>query len=368
MSRIEELPDDYDDTAAISGDAFPVPSLPPHLASEPKLSVDELAADLKKSPFFMTSMDDVGDEENEQMEAIRALMYEGTRAENAEGFREQGNEMARVKKWPNAKEFYTKGLLALRAERKAEDATGEEEDKRERVVKEACLNVLSLAPANVKAHYRLASALLAIQKFPDALFACANGLTYHPDNVSLVAIHAKINSQMTVSDTAAKKRLKVETSRKKEADTLVAALKLRNIASRTTGQPPDLEDAFIRLVPDPLALATSTLTFPLVLLYPLHLQSDFIKAFGEEQSLLGHLGYLLPLPWDEKREYSSQGVEAYMETKEGGLMKWGKKLPLLKVLSGGKVEVVDGIVRANLLPKVRADEWIREVKKRKMKG
>ena len=54
-----------------------------------------------------------------------------------------------------------------------------------------------------------------------------------------------------------------------------------------------------------------------------------------------------------------------METKEGGLLKWGKKVPLLKVLSGGKVEVVDGIVRANLLPKARAEEWIQEMKKRK---
>ena len=112
-------------------------------------------------------------------------------------------------------------------------------------------------------------------------------------------------------------------------------------------------------------MATSTLTFPLLLLYPLHAQSDFIKSFGEEQSISRHLEYLLPLPWDEKQEYSHNSVEAYMETKEGGLLKWGKKVPLLKVLSGGKVEVVDGIVRASLLPKLRAEGWIQEMKKRK---
>lgn len=228
--------------------------------------------------------------------------------------------------------------------------------------------MLSLAPTNVKAHYRLASALLALQKLSDALFACANGLTYHPDNGPLIALHAKITFQITISEAAVKKHLDGETRRKKEVDTLVAALKLRKIISRTTEQPPELEDAFIRLVPDPLALTTSTLTFPLVLLYPLHLQSDFVKAFGEEQNLLGHLEYLLPLPWDEKREYTIEGVEAYMETREGGLIKWGKKVPLLKVLSGGKIEVVDGVVRANLLPKARAGEWIQEVKKRKAKG
>jgi hypothetical protein len=144
---------------------------------------------------------------------------------------------------------------------------------------------------------------------------------------------------------------------------LQQALKIRKIMTRTTGQPPDMEDAAIALTPDPVSL-TSTLTFPVVLLYPLHLQSDFIKAFGEEQTLLGHLGYLLPLPWDENHEYTLKDVEAYMETREGGLIKWGKKVPLLKVLSGGKVDVLDGVVRVNILPTKRASEWIETVKAR----
>ncbi|MCJ1418368.1 hypothetical protein MMC32_004715 [Xylographa parallela] len=388
MSRVEELPDDYGHLSATANaaSAMPIPPLPPHLANTNKMSIDEVAADLKKSPLFMTSFDDATDEDNVEMEAIRALMYEGTRAEVAEGFREQGNEMAKAKKWADGKEFYTKGLAALRVERKEGDPKGEEEDKREMTVKEACLVnralchlemknfractldcqcVLAITPTNVKAHYRLSLALLALQKLPDALFACAAGLAHHPNNSALVALHARISSQISATETLSNKRLEEERRRKKEAETLIAAIKLRKITARTTEKPPDLEDASICLVPDPLALATSTLTFPLLLLYPLHAQSDFIKAFGEEQSIARHLEYLLPLPWDEKQEYSQNNVEAYMETKEGGLLKWGKKVPLLKVLSGGKVEVVDGIVRANLLPKARAEEWIQEMKKRK---
>ena len=90
-----------------------------------------------------------------------------------------------------------------------------------------------------------------------------------------------------------------------------------------------------------------------------------IKSFGEEQSLAGHLSYLLPLPWDSDQEYISEKIDAYIETGEGGLLKWGKKVPLLKVLSGTKVEVVDGIVRVNVVPKERAQEWIGRVKKRR---
>ncbi|MCJ1287919.1 hypothetical protein MMC26_007271 [Xylographa opegraphella] len=402
MSRVEELSDNHDHLAiaAAAESAMPIPSLPPHLSNTNKMSIDEVAADLKKSPFFMTSTDDTTDEDNVGMEAIRALMYEGTRAEIAEGFREQGNEMARAKKWADGKEFYTKGLAALGVQRKEEDSRGkeedsrgkeedsrgEEEDQREMKVREACLvnralchielknfrsctldcqSVLALAPTNVKASYRLSLALVALRKLPDALFACAAGLAHHPTNSALVALHAKISSQLSAAEALSQKQLEEEKRRKKEAETLIAAIKLRKITTRTTKNPPDLEDASICLVPDPLALATSTLTFPLLLLYPLHAKSDFIKAFGEEQSVSRHLGYLLPLPWDEKQEYSQNSIEAYMETKEGGLIKWGKKVPLLKVLSGGKVEIVDGIVRASLLPKARAEEWIQEMKTRK---
>ncbi len=47
------------------------------------------------------------------LEAIRALQYEGSRAEVARGFKERGNEMVKEKRWKDAKESYTQGLGAL---------------------------------------------------------------------------------------------------------------------------------------------------------------------------------------------------------------------------------------------------------------
>jgi hypothetical protein len=47
------------------------------------------------------------------------------------------------------------------------------------------------------------------------------------------------------------------------------------------------------------------------------------------------------------------------------LVKVGKKVPLLKVLSGGKVEVVDELVRVYVVPKGKAEAWIREFKEKK---
>lgn len=51
------------------------------------------------------------------LDALRALQYEGTAAEIAQGFKEQGNEVVKMKHWIDGKEFYTKGLAVL-AQRK----------------------------------------------------------------------------------------------------------------------------------------------------------------------------------------------------------------------------------------------------------
>ncbi len=88
-----------------------------------------------------------------------------------------------------------------------------------------------------------------------------------------------------------------------------------------------------------------------------------------------HLKYIFPLPWDKASEYRLGNVELYMETGFGAeegkekerarLIKVGRKMTILEILSGGKVVVWDGLVRVNVLLKGKAAGWIEEVKKRK---
>ena len=59
------------------------------------------------------------DGDNVELDALRALQYEGTPAEIAQGFKEQGNEVVRMKRWSDGKEFYTKGLAVLAQRKKA---------------------------------------------------------------------------------------------------------------------------------------------------------------------------------------------------------------------------------------------------------
>ena len=68
------------------------PSLPPAMAALRNKSADEILADLNKIPLFMTTL-----EENDDIEALKALAYEGTPLEVATGFKERGNESFKEK-------------------------------------------------------------------------------------------------------------------------------------------------------------------------------------------------------------------------------------------------------------------------------
>ena len=76
--------------------------------------MDELVSTLDRTPLFMSSLDEKNSAGNAQLDALRALAYEGTPFEIADNFREQGNDCHKAKKWADAVEFYSKGLEALK--------------------------------------------------------------------------------------------------------------------------------------------------------------------------------------------------------------------------------------------------------------
>jgi hypothetical protein len=381
--------------AAEAGPGPAGPALSPARAWTQNRSVDEVVAELKKSPLFMTEL-----EENDDTEALRALAYEGTPLEVASDFKERGNECFREKKWNDAKEFYSKGILVLVAEerkrrgydlqgRKTDTASLEPESEEEITKQRSMLEslyvnraachlesknyrscwldgaaALKINPTNVKALYRSAKALLAVERIEEADDACARGLALDESNKALQAVARDIIAK-SEEVTARKKRENERLAREKRREMLLqAALKARGIKTRSTAQPPEMEDAKLRLVPDEDD-PTSSLSFPTVLLYPADLETDFIKAFNEQETLADHLAYVFPLPWDQKGEYTLAGVECYMDTVSGGLIKVGKKVPLLKVLSSDKVEVIDEVVRIFVLPKAKAESWVQEYKRKK---
>ncbi|PBP24738.1 TPR repeat protein [Diplocarpon rosae] len=214
-----------------------------------------------------------------------------------------------------------------------------------------CGSVLRINPRNVKAYYRSAKALLALDRIDEADDACTRGLALEAENKALQHVAQEISTRHAIVAARKAEELARAQRQRLEKTTLATALRARGIQARKTARPPEMEDAGIRLVPEPTD-PTSTLAFPTVLLYPLHLESDFIKAFNETDSLAHHLRYILPLPWDHKGEYTERGVECYMETVKGGLVKVGRKVPLLQVLSGATTDFPSHTERPAALPRV----------------
>ncbi|MCJ1463049.1 hypothetical protein MMC07_001653 [Pseudocyphellaria aurata] len=373
----------------------PTPALPPVMESVRSHTADDMVRMLNRTPLFMTSLEDAenGDDgENLELEAIRALQYEGPRSEVALGFKENGNEMVKAKRWKDGKEFYTQALGVLHKESNQDSTSGLDqvaEIQKQKKIEEACYvnralcnlelqnyrsttldcaSTLRLNPSNSKAYYRSALALLALSKLPEALDACNIGLSLTPNSPPFSALLSRINTQSAALAAREQERAQTKARALREKQTLHAALLSRGITIRASASPPSLEDAVIHLSPDALSPA-STLVFPLLLLYPLHAQSDFIKAVPETDALVQHLEYIFPLPWDAAREYSADTVELYAETGKagGGLIKVGRKVPLLAWLGDGKVVVMDGVVKVNVLVKGRAGGWIEEVKARRGK-
>jgi Cns1/TTC4 Wheel domain len=176
-----------------------------------------------------------------------------------------------------------------------------------------------------------------------------------------------VQSRKEVEDVRARKRAIEEDKMKKKQLMLATALKARKINVQGSAKAPDLEDAEIHLSPDAMD-PKSMLVFPVVFLYPMHAQSDFVKQFAEKDAIIDHLSYIFPLPWDTSQEYQVNSVECYMDTASGGMAKIGKKLSLLQALTTGKTHIVDGLVRIHVVPVSMASKWIEETKKRKPGG
>lgn len=159
MGKVEELPDDFDESLNLNKTApnktnpaqdLPsgpgpsnVPSLeslindavagkgvppsnngtssqpsapkPPAMEQVQGKTADEVLAELNRTPLFMTSLDetDGAGGGNDALEALKAMAYEGTKAECAGNFREQGNECAKAKQWSDARGFYTQAIDVL---------------------------------------------------------------------------------------------------------------------------------------------------------------------------------------------------------------------------------------------------------------
>ncbi|CAG8610887.1 1966_t:CDS:2 [Funneliformis mosseae] len=313
----------------------------------------DLLKEMNKVPLFMTEMPE---EESDTLAALQTLIYDGPPEEIAENFKNQGNECFKVGKsqYNDALEYYTKALDIKCKDDKIIEACLTNraavnlELENYRKVLADCSKALKLNPQNIKAYYRSAKALYALDKIEEAIDCCEHGLAVQPNNKVLQNEKVKCLNRKEILEKKRREKEERERKERESKEELARAIEGRNIKMVNTSKTQALQKN-VRLDKE-----TNNLIWPVVFSYPEYKESDFIESFNEVETFLDHLKVMFEqhASWDNEKKYTPYNIAIYFEyhlpiignglptTK---LFKIGKKCTLKATLSHPKYVVKDGI-------------------------
>ncbi|KAL6208871.1 hypothetical protein ACLB2K_019814 [Fragaria x ananassa] len=171
---------------------------------------------------------------------------------------------------------------------------------------------IRLSNSNVKALYRAAKACLSLNLLAESISHCKKGLEVDPSNEGL----EKLLGQVEAKKMELEQREAQVSKALSEAKDIVSAIEKRGLK---VGKPMYQELTGSR---KPVLDKNSILHWPVLLLYPEVMSSDFIEDFCETEMFSPHLDMMFsesapPLPWDEEHNYARDAVEIYYEAKLG---------------------------------------------------
>jgi len=199
-----------------------------------------------------------------------------------------------------------------------------------------------------------------LNKIVEAEDSCQRGLEIDATNAALLDLFKNIRTRKARLEAEDQTRKSREERKKLEEETLAHALKARKIKCKSGSKNLNPDDGSITLS-NPIN-AASTLKIPVMFLYPIHGKTDYIQQFGEDESIEQHLDYILPLPWDDNGQYTFESVDVYVETIHGGLMKAGKKMALLRIITADSIVLDNYMLQFYVVPQDQAQTWIAEYK------
>lgn len=367
-------------------------------------------------PLFMKGMPTEGDGETDEsqaaIEAIQSLAFDGTPDEVAASFKAQANDYFVAKRYREALGFYTQAIDAAPSDTKLLETLHANRAACHLELENygSCLRDTSAAlkynPANQKAFYRAARALLALDKCVEAIDCCDHVLLIDDQNQAARNLRTKAQSKLDQLNTAQAKKTEQQRRTEELKLALNQAFVARGLWLQTTPRPPDNPTpahfdpdslptsslSSIPLVgsstkwtaPDPIR---TPLIMPVFFMYPQYAQSDFVSDYHEDTPVGTYLETMFPqaargsLPWDVKGEYYDSNVQVYATTKNKRLLKIGKKNTLRQIMdqgyqdappTGDKIRdrdgllMQDGILSLVVLPKGDAEQaWIAEFKRQR---
>ncbi|KAG9317184.1 40S ribosomal protein S7 [Chiua virens] len=363
-----------------------------------EVDLDESLASLESLPLFMKSLpSDSEGTDDVALQALQSLAYDGSpdgastlslimsltsSQENAQNFKEQGNDYFKGKRYREAIGFYTQGVDAkptdpalLEALYCNRAACNLELNNYGLVLKD-CSHALSLNTKSSKALYRSATALLTLDRLEEALDCCIRCLAFDPNNPAVQSLRSRVESAKTAQDRQRQEKEVRLRREKEEKNLLQIAFKERhlyqtNSLQGTADNPysPHFDSD------DP---TRTTLIFPVFFLYPQYATSDVITDFVEDTTFHAHISQMFPPKartptWDERQEYTASNLVVYAMTRRKRLLKVGKKMTLQDVCKAAKekqgepadgLEIKDGYLTFAVLPRGSEEQtWVDEFKR-----
>jgi len=345
------------------------------------INFEETLASLDNLPLFMKSLP-TEDSNDVALQALQSLAYDGTPDEVAQNFKEQGNDYFKGQRHREAIGFYTQGLdakptdAALQEALYCNRAACNLELKNHGSVLKDCSKALAINPKSSKAFYRSAAALMALDRFEEAIDCCDRCSLFDPHNQSVQSLRSRAEKAKNEKDQ--KTREKEERLRREQEEKrfLQVAFKQRNLYA--VDNPRGSSDNPYSPHFDPEDPTRSTLILPVFFLYPQYATSDVIAHFIEDTTFSTHISQMFPPEapaptWDEKLEYKASNLVVYAMTRRKRLLKVGKKMTLRDVCRAAKekeggpvdgLEMKDGYLSFAVLPKgVEEEKWVDEFKR-----
>ncbi|XP_050204300.1 uncharacterized protein LOC126654477 isoform X2 [Mercurialis annua] len=194
---------------------------------------------------------------------------------------------------------------------------------------------IKLSENNIKALYRAAKASLLLNLLTEAKTYTENGLKQDPDNEEFKKLACQINT------------LKMEQD-KREAEVSIAVSNAKDVLSAIEARGLKIGKAMFRELiglRKPELDKNKILHWPVLLLYPEVMSSDFIEDFCEIDMFSSHLDMMFSenspsLPWDSENNYTREAIELYYGSGSGVCLSKSKILHyLVEGTAGANLEI-----------------------------
>uniref|UniRef100_A0A493T1Z0 Tetratricopeptide repeat domain 4 n=1 Tax=Anas platyrhynchos platyrhynchos TaxID=8840 RepID=A0A493T1Z0_ANAPP len=296
--------------------------------------------ELEAIPMFMKRCPaEIDAARQPDLACLQSLLFDEEQepAELAKMYKNEGNEYFREKDYGRAVVSYSEGL-----KKKCEDAelnavlhtnrgAAHFHLGNYRSALNDAIQAKKLKPTHLKAIIRGALCHMELKNFSEAIAWCEEGLRIDSKEKKLVEMRAKADKLKRAAERDARKAKVIEKKEQGQKETLLAAIKERNIklVLEPSNEEEDISDGLAEISLDGFHSHNATgakvhldadgnLNWPVLFLYPEHEQTDFIEAFHENSRFIDHLTVMfaeLP-PWDLERKYLPGNLELYFEDEE----------------------------------------------------